>query len=459
MAKRSLAVIVLAAGQGTRMRSGLPKVLHEVAGKPMLRHVLDAAAQLKPKRNVVVLGRGMERVAQAAAPAAIAIQDPPQGTGDAVRAAMAALKGFVGDVLVLYGDTPLLTAESLKRMVAARRAKSDPAVVVAGFTPADPGAYGRLILDARGGLQRIVEYKDATAEERAVRFCNAGLMVLDGARLPKLLKQLSNDNVKGEYYLTDLVHLARKAGWDCRAVEADAVEVMGVNNRVELAEAEAHLQNRLRKAAMENGVTLIAPETVFLRSDTMLGRDVVIEPHVVFGPKVRVADGVLIRAFSHIEGASIASGATIGPYARLRPGADIAAEAHIGNFVEIKNAVVEAGAKVNHLTYIGDARIGAKANIGAGTITCNYDGFNKSHTDIGKGAFIGSNSALVAPVKIGDGAMVAAGSVIVRDVAADALALGRGQQTEKAGFAARFRAVKQAQKQKSLQQKSKSKSK
>ncbi|MBX3455304.1 bifunctional UDP-N-acetylglucosamine diphosphorylase/glucosamine-1-phosphate N-acetyltransferase GlmU [Ferrovibrio sp.] len=448
MAKRSLAVIVLAAGQGTRMRSSLPKVLHEVAGKAMVRHVLDAAADLKPQRSVVVLGRGMERVASAVAPAAIAIQDPPQGTGDAVRAAMGALKGFAGDVLVLYGDTPLLTPDSLKRMLAARRGKSDPAVVVAGFTPADPAAYGRLLLDKRGSLQRIVEFKEANAEERQVRFCNAGLMVLDGARLPKLLKQLSNDNAKGEYYLTDLVHLARVAGWDCRAVEADAIDVMGVNNRVELAEAEAHLQNRLRRAAMENGVTLVAPETVFLRSDTKLGRDVVIEPHVVFGPHVRVADNVVIRAFSHIEGASIASGATIGPYARLRPGADIASDAHIGNFVEIKNASIEAGAKVNHLTYIGDARVGAKANIGAGTITCNYDGFNKSHTDIGKGAFIGSNSSLVAPVKIGDGAIVAAGSVIVRDVPADALGLGRGQQVEKPGFAARFRSQKQKQKQK-----------
>ncbi len=448
MAKRSLAVIVLAAGQGTRMRSSLPKVLHEVAGKAMVRHVLDAAAELKPQRSVVVLGRGMERVASAVAPAAIAIQDPPQGTGDAVRAAMGALKGFAGDVLVLYGDTPLLTPDSLKRMLAARRAKSDPAVVVAGFTPADPAAYGRLLLDKRGSLQRIVEFKEANAEERQVRFCNAGLMVLDGARLPKLLKQLSNDNAKGEYYLTDLVHLARAAGWDCRAVEADAIDVMGVNNRVELAEAEAHLQNRLRRAAMENGVTLVAPETVFLRSDTKLGRDVVIEPHVVFGPHVRVADNVVIRAFSHIEGASIASGATIGPYARLRPGADIASDAHIGNFVEIKNASIEAGAKVNHLTYIGDARVGPKANIGAGTITCNYDGFNKSHTDIGKGAFIGSNSSLVAPVKIGDGAIVAAGSVIVRDVPADALGLGRSQQVEKPGFAARFRSQKQKQKQK-----------
>jgi len=444
MAKRSLAVIILAAGQGTRMQSRLPKVLHQVAGRAMVQHVLSAAAALKPDRTVVVIGPEMMQVAEAVSPALVAVQDRPLGTGHAVIAAMASLKGFRGDVLVLYGDTPLLTPGTLRRLLSARRSKPDPAVVVSGFRPADPGAYGRLILDAKGGLERIVEFRDADESERAVPFCNGGLMVVDGARLPALLKKLSNSNSKGEYYLTDLVAHARMRGWACRAVEVDSVDVLGVNTRSELAEMESMQQQRLRAAAMAAGVTLIAPETVYLRTDTKLGRDVVIEPHVVFGAGVEVADGALIRAFSHIEGARVGSGATIGPYARLRPGADIAADAHIGNFVEIKNSRIETGAKVNHLSYIGDARVGQKANIGAGTITCNYDGFAKFHTDIGAGAFIGSNSALVAPVRIGDRAMVAAGSVIVADVAADAMAVARGSQVVKPGFAARFRAAKRA---------------
>jgi len=388
----------------------------------------------------------MDTVAKAVAPIATAVQDPPLGTGHAVQAAMPALKGFKGDVLVLYGDTPLLTTATLKALVAARRGKADPAVVVAGFRPADPAAYGRLVLDAKGGLEAIVEFKECTPEQKQIGFCNGGMMLMDGARLPDLLKRLDNKNAKGEYYLTDLVHLARAKGWACRAVEVSEIDVMGVNNRAELAVAESHMQGRLRLAALESGVTMTAPETVFLRADTKLGRDVVIEPHVVFGPNVEIADNVLIRAFSHIEGARVASGATLGPYARLRPGADIGVDAHIGNFVEIKQARIEAGAKVNHLTYIGDARVGAKANIGAGTITCNYDGFNKSHTDIGAGAFIGSNSALVAPVKIGDGALVAAGSTITGDVPADALALARGRQENKPGLAAKFRAIQAAKK-------------
>lgn len=446
MAKRSLAVIVLAAGQGTRMRSSLPKVLHPVAGKAMLRHVLDAAAELKPARCAVVVGKDMQAVAEAARPAHTAVQSPPQGTGHAVMSAMPALKGFRGDVLVLYGDTPLLQAATLKKLVMARRARSNPAVVVAGFHPADPGAYGRLVMGARGELERIVEFKDASADERALTYCNGGLMVIDGARLPQMLKQLSNRNAKREYYLTDLVQIARAKGWGCRAVDVDEQAVMGVNTRAELAVAEMHLQARLRQAALAAGVTMTAPETVYLRADTRLGKDVVIEPFVVFGADVQVADNVVIRAFSHLEGARISSGAVIGPYARLRPGAAIGPDAHIGNFVEIKNGRIEAGAKVNHLSYVGDARVGPKANVGAGTITCNYDGFGKYHTDIGAGAFIGSNSSLVAPVQIGDGAMVAAGSVIVRDVPADALAVGRGRQSEVPGFAARFRAARSRKK-------------
>lgn len=447
-AKRSVAVVVLAAGQGTRMKSRLPKVLHPVAGRAMLHHVLDAAASLNPERVIVVTGKDQAAVVDAARPARTVVQHPPQGTGHAVMAALPALKGSTGDVLVVFGDTPLLTPDLLKGLVAARRHKSDPAAVIVGFRPADPAAYGRLIVDPKGQLQKIVEYKNASAEERAVRLCNGGLMALDGARLPALLKKLSNKNAQGEYLLTDVVEHANAQGWPCRVVEADPVEVMGINTRAELSVAEAAMQQRLRAAAMANGVTMTAPETVYLRSDTKLGRDVVIEPFVVFGPGVTVADDVTIRSHSHIEGASIASGATIGPFARLRPGARIDEQAHIGNFVEVKNARVEKGAKVNHLTYIGDARVGAKANVGAGTITCNYDGFEKHHTDIGAGAFIGSNSALVAPVKIGDGAMVAAGSVVTRDVPADALTVARGRQDDKPGFAAKFRAMKAARKKK-----------
>jgi bifunctional UDP-N-acetylglucosamine pyrophosphorylase/glucosamine-1-phosphate N-acetyltransferase len=448
MAKRPVAVIILAAGQGTRMKSAQPKVLHPVAGQSMLGHVLDAAATLKPDRIVVVTGKGQDAVAATAVStgAKTAIQHPARGTGHAVMAALPALKGFKGDVIVLFGDTPLLTAELVKSLLAARRGKGDPAAVIVGFRPADPAAYGRLIVDAAGRLQKIVEYKNASEDERAVRLCNAGLAAFDGARLPALLKKLTDKNAQGEFLLTDTVEHANAKGWACRVVEADPVEVMGINNRAELSVAEAAMQQRLRAAAMAAGVTMTAPETVYLRKDTQFGRDVTIEPFVVFGPKVSVGDNVAIRSHSHIEGASIAAGATIGPFARLRPGAKIAAEAHIGNFVEIKNASIEPGAKVNHLTYIGDARVGAKANVGAGTITCNYDGFDKFHTDIGAGAFIGSNSALVAPVKIGDGAIVAAGSVITQDVPADALSLARGRQEDKPGRAAAFRKAKALQK-------------
>ena len=442
MTKPGVAVVVLAAGQGTRMKSRLPKVLHPVAGLPMLRHVLNAATTLEPDRVVVVIGRDQQTVAQAAAPAATAIQDPPQGTGHAVMAAMPALDGFTGDVIVIFGDTPLLTPDLLGRLLAARRAESNPAAVIVGFTPADPAAYGRLIVAADGPLQKIVEFKNASAEERAVRLCNAGLMAIDGARLPGLLKKLSTENPQGEYLLTDIVEHANARGWTCRVVEADPVEVMGINNRAELAVAEAAMQQRLRERAMQAGATMIAPETVFLQADTVLGRDVVIEPFVIFGPGVVIGDGVTILGHSHIVGARIEAGASVGPYARLRPGAEIGPDAHIGNFVEVKKSRIEAGAKVNHLTYIGDARVGARANVGAGTITCNYDGFGKYHTDIGAGAFIGSNSSLVAPVKIGDGAMVAAGSVVTKDIAADALGVARGRQENVTGYAARFRAAR-----------------
>ncbi len=447
MSRPGKAAVILAAGQGTRMRSARPKVLHEVAGRPMIGHLLAMLDGLAFDRAVVVVGKGMDAVAAAVAPARTAVQDPPQGTGDAVCAARAALEGFAGDVVVLFGDTPLLTPATVERMVEARRGPGDPAVAVLGFRPADPSAYGRLVIGPDGALERIVEAKDATEAERAIGLCNAGIMAIDGARLFDLLDRVGNANAKGEYYLTDIVGLAREAGWRCVTVEAeDADEVMGVNSRADLAVAEAAMQKRLRAAAMDAGVTMVDPATVYLSTDTRFGRDVTIGPHVIFGKGVTVADNVEIRAFCHIDGASIGPGCLVGPFARLRPGARLEHDVHVGNFVEVKEAVLEAGAKANHLTYIGDAHVGAGANIGAGTITCNYDGFFKSRTEIGAGAFIGSNTALVAPVRVGDGAIVGAGSVITRDVAPDSLAVERSEQTERAGWAARFRSRKKSEK-------------
>lgn len=446
MAHRPLACVILAAGKGTRMKSDLPKVLHRVAGRPMVGHVLAAVKALDPDHVVVVVGPGMDSVAAAVAPYPTAVQQEQRGTADAVRAAFGLLEGFTGDVVVLYGDTPLVTPDTLRAMVAARRQASDPAVVVLGMRPEDPGAYGRLILNARGGLEKIVEYLDASADERAVTLCNAGLMAFDGARMFDLIGRIGNENAKSEFYLTDVVQIARVSGMACAVVEAAPAEVVGVNSRAELAEVERLMQRRLRKAAMDNGATLCDPDSTLFSHDTRLGRDVIVGAHVVFAPGVTVGDGVEIKPFCHLEQTRVDSGAVIGPYARLRPGAEIGPDAHIGNFVEIKNAVVESGAKVNHLTYIGDARIGAKANIGAGTITCNYDGFGKYHTDIGAGAFIGSNSSLVAPVSIGDGAIVGAGSVVTSAVEADALVVSRAQQKAYVGWAKRFRERKQAEK-------------
>ncbi len=446
MAHRPLACVILAAGKGTRMKSDLPKVLHRVAGRPMVGHVLAAVKALDPDHVVVVVGPGMDSVAAAVAPYPTAVQQEQRGTADAVRAAFGLLEGFTGDVVVLYGDTPLVTPDTLRAMVAARRQANDPAVVVLGMRPDDPGAYGRLILNARGGLEKIVEHLDASAEERAVTLCNAGLMAFDGARMFDLIGRVGNSNAKNEFYLTDVVQIARVSGMSCAVVEAAPAEVVGVNSRAELAEVERLMQRRLRKAAMDNGATLCDPDSTLFSHDTRLGRDVVVGAHVVFGPGVVVEDGVEIKPFCHLEQTRVERGAVIGPYARLRPGAAIGADAHIGNFVEIKNATVEAGAKVNHLSYIGDARVGAKANIGAGTITCNYDGFGKYHTDIGAGAFIGSNSALVAPVAIGDGAIVGAGSVVTSAVEGDALVVSRAAQKSYAGWAKRFRERKRAEK-------------
>jgi bifunctional UDP-N-acetylglucosamine pyrophosphorylase/glucosamine-1-phosphate N-acetyltransferase len=445
MASSQLAIIVLAAGMGTRMKSDLPKVMHPLAGRPMVQHLMDTVSGLNPDRVVVVVGPGMDVVANAVAPAHTVVQTERLGTGHAVMQARAELADFTGDVLVLYGDTPLITRETLERMLAERRGAKDPAVVVLGFKPVDPGHYGRLVVGAEG-LKAIVEWKDANQDQREIPLCNSGVLAIDGKRLWGLADRITNDNAKGEYYLTDLVALARADGATCSFVLGEEEELLGVNSRVELAAAETIAQTRLRQRAMENGATLIDPASVWFAWDTRLGRDVVVWPHVVFGPGVTVGDGVIIKGFCHFEQCRIDDGADIGPYARLRPGAEVGAKAHVGNFVEIKKSVLEEGAKVNHLTYIGDARVGAGANVGAGTITCNYDGFNKSFTDIGPGAFIGSNSSLVAPVKVGAGAIVGAGSVVTRDVSAGALAVTRANQMELSGWADRFREKKRAEK-------------
>lgn len=434
-----VAAIVLAAGQGTRMNSDLPKVLHTLAGAPLLAHALRAARSLDPERIVLVTGHGGDAVAAAAraidSDIAVVVQEEQKGTGHAVQQAEAALAGFAGDVVVLYGDTPFVRSETLEAMLAARG--EGAAVVVLGFEAADPGAYGRLVTGAEG-LEAIVEARDATPEERAIRLCNSGFMAADAGTLFALLAEVRPDNAKGELYLTDVVKHARARGLRAAAITCPETETLGVNSRTDLAAAEAAFQARARTEAFENGITLTDPATVWFALDTVIGRDVTIGPNVVFGPEVTVESGATIHAFCHLEGCHVSRGARIGPFARLRPGAEIAEDAHIGNFVEVKNAIVEEGAKANHLAYIGDARVGRGANIGAGTITCNYDGVFKHRTEIGAGAFIGSNSALVAPVTIGDGALVAAGSVITEDVPAGALAVARGRQEVKPGLATRL---------------------
>ncbi len=445
-----IAVVVLAAGKGTRMKSRVPKALHPLAGRPMIAQLLASVAELGPDRVVLVTGPDMEAVAEAANGAGIpvdcVVQRKPLGTGDAVSTARETLDGFAGDILVLYGDVPLIRPETMRALIEARARTPQPAIVVLGMRLDDPRGYGRLIVDEGGALDAIVEHRDASAEQRAIDLCNSGVMAVAGAHLFGLLDDVGNDNAKGEIYLTDIVAVARGRGLACGFIETDADEVIGINSRADLARVEALVQERLRRRAMEDGATMIDPASVHLSFDTVIGRDVTVEPQVVFGPGVRVGDGVRIRAFSHLEGATVEQDAVVGPNARLRPGAKIGPGAQIGNFVEIKAATIEAGAKVNHLTYIGDARVGERANVGAGTITCNYDGFTKSHTDIGAGAFIGSNTALVAPVSIGDGAVIGAGSVITLDVKADALALTRAEQKSLEGGAARLRAKKRAAK-------------
>jgi len=447
----SIAVIILAAGMGSRMKSDTPKVLHEVAAAPMLVHVLRVAQEISADKTVIVTGHGADRIAQVAKnydqTAKAVHQEAQNGTGHAVQQAAAALQDFDGDVIVLYGDTPFVRPETLQAML--DKKAEGHGVVVLGFNAADPARYGRLI-EKDGMLDAIVEYKDASTAQRNIEFCNSGVICADAKLLFSLLGDVTNNNASKEYYLTDVVGLACERGLSCAAIACDEAETMGINSRTDLAIAEAAFQAAARFAAMQNGVTLIAPDTVYFAYDTIIGRDVVIEPNVIFGPGVTIENNATIRAFSHLEGCHVSQAAVVGPYARLRPGAELADGAKVGNFVEIKAARIGEGAKVNHLSYIGDADIGDDTNIGAGTITCNYDGVFKHHTEIGKRAFIGSNTMLVAPVRVGDDAMTASGSVITKDVEDAALGLGRARQLNKPGLALRMmnklRAAKAAMK-------------
>jgi bifunctional UDP-N-acetylglucosamine pyrophosphorylase / glucosamine-1-phosphate N-acetyltransferase len=449
MEARSCLVIVLAAGEGTRMRSARPKVLHSVAGRSLLGHVLTAVAEFGAGSTAIVVGPDQDAVAAEARrmlpQAACFVQQERLGTAHAVLSARSAIDRRPDDILIVYGDTPLLRPATLERLRAPLAAGA--AVAVLGFRPADPTGYGRLITQG-DQLVAIREQADASVQELAIGLCNAGMMALAGKSALSILERIGNANRKGEFYLTDAVEIARNMKLSAVAVEVEEDDVRGINTKKELAEAEAVAQQRLRKAALDAGVTMIAPETVFLSADTKFGKDVVIEPYVVFGEKVSVEDGAVIRSFSHLAGAHVGKGALVGPFARLRPGTRLGEDVHIGNFVELKEATVEAGAKANHLSYIGDSSIGAGANIGAGTITCNYDGNAKHRTEIGKNAFIGSNSSLVAPVAIGEGAYIGSGSVITADVPADALALARGRQVVKEGWATRLRALKSIGKRK-----------
>ncbi|MEP6830221.1 MAG: bifunctional UDP-N-acetylglucosamine diphosphorylase/glucosamine-1-phosphate N-acetyltransferase GlmU [Rhizomicrobium sp.] len=438
------AAIILAAGAGTRMKSQTAKVLHKVAGLPMLGHVIAGLKAAGVSRIVVVIAPGADAVRDYAQAQGCqsAVQDKQLGTGHAAAAAGEALKDFDGELVIAYGDMPLMTASMFDASFKARGA----GLAIVAFRAADPGAYGRVIVNSDGSLDRIVEFKDASEAERKTDLCNAGVLAADARKFFAWAGNLDNKNAQGEFYLTDVPALAKRDGAACAVATVSEDDALGVNSRAELAEAERRMQNRLRANALAAGVGMIAPETVFLSHDTVLEADVAIEPFVVFGPEVRVASGAQIKSHSHLEGADIAAGAVIGPFARLRPGSVIEEGAHIGNFVEVKNSRIGSGTKANHLAYLGDADVGAKANIGAGTITCNYNGYDKSRTEIGDGAFIGSDTALVAPVKIGAGAITGAGSVITKDVAADALAVARGQQVEKPGWAKAFREMKQKEK-------------
>lgn len=434
----SIALIILAAGKGTRMKSDLPKVLHHVAGAPMLVHAMKSAETLEPAKTIVVAGHGADAVSAAAIAfdetAEVVLQGEQLGTAHAVGQAKEALSGFEGDAIVLYGDTPFISPETLENMCAAR-AKHD--VVVLGFEARDPGRYGRLVMDGES-LTKIVEFKDASDEERAITLCNSGVICAKSDVLFELVDAVGNENASGEFYLTDIVEIAQSKGLSATSVSCDESETLGVNSRVQLAEADAIFQAKSRIALMEAGVTMHAPDTVYLSHDTHIGPDTIIEPNVVFGPGVTIENGALIRAFSHLEGCHVSREATVGPYARLRPGTELAEYTKVGNFVEIKNAVVDEGAKVNHLSYVGDAHVGARANIGAGTITCNYDGVMKHHTEIGEDSFIGSNTLLVAPVSVGAKAMTGSGTVLTQDVPDEALAIGRAKQVNKPGLAVKL---------------------
>ena len=449
MAVRTSLAIVLAAGEGTRMRSALPKVLHAIAGRSLLAHVLAAVAEARVTATAIVVGPGQDAVeaeARRVLPdSECFMQQKRRGTADAVLAAKRAIERRPDDVLIVYGDTPLIQATTLERLRAPLT--TGAAVAVLGFRPADPSGYGKLVVTG-DELIAIREEAEATDSERPIGLCNGGIMALSGAHALAILERIGNQNRKGEFYLTDAVEIARAMKLDAVAIEVEEDEVRGINTKSQLAEAEAVAQQRLRKAALDSGVTLIAPETVFLCADTKFGRDIVIEPYVVFGEKVTVEDGAVIHSFSHLAGAHIGKGVSVGPFARLRPGTRLGEGARIGNFVEVKEASIEAGAKANHLSYIGDAIVGAGANIGAGTITCNYDGSGKHRTTIGDGVFIGSNSALVAPIQIGAGAYIGSGSVITKNVPAGALALGRGRQVVKENGAARLRDLKSLGKKK-----------
>lgn len=444
---RNCLTIILAAGAGTRMKSELPKVLHPIGGLPMVAHVAATARAAGSDRLAVVVGHGGAQVravlSQRDPGASFFAQVEQRGTADAVLAARDAIADGVDDVLVVFGDTPLIAADTLRAARAGLAAGAD--LVVMGFRPADPTGYGRLI-EEDGKLVAIVEHRDADEAQRAIGFCNGGLMAFAGPHALPILAEIGNDNAKREFYMTDAVGIAHDRGLHVRALEASAEEVLGVNSRTELAQAETLWQRRRRSALMDEGVGMVAPETVHLSHDTRIGRDVLIEPNVVFGPGVTVEEGATIRAFSHLEGTEVGAEAIVGPYARLRPGARVGARAHVGNFVEVKNADLGEGAKVNHLSYVGDAAVGAGANLGAGTITCNYDGFNKHRTEIGAGAFVGSNSSLVAPVTIGAGSYVASGSVVTEPVPDDALAFGRARQVTKPGLAPRLKAKFKAMK-------------
>jgi len=439
--QRRFAVVILAAGQGTRMRSDTHKVLHPIASRPLLLHLLDRVDALGADKRVVVVGKGRDQVEKAIAgrDVGIALQAEQKGTGHAVQQAADALAGYEGPVLILYGDTPFVEADTLRRMLDRLNGDDGPGVVVLASCPPDPLKYGRIILGEGDRIEKMVEYKDATEEERAVPLCNSGMMAVRARDLFRWLGEVGNDNAAGEYYLPDVVNIAAAEGREAVVIEGDPYETAGVNSRAELAHLELEWQRRRREQVLDEGATLIDPESVWFAYDTKLGRDVTVEPHVVFGPRVQVADGATIHAFSHIEGAIIGPKASIGPFARIRPGTRLGERTKVGNFVELKKAEVGDGAKVNHLSYVGDASIGAAANIGAGTITCNYDGFGKYRTEIGAGAFIGSNTALVAPVRVGDGAVVGAGSVITEDVEPDSLAVERTEQKGIAGWAKRFR--------------------